>query len=43
LRWCPAGLLRTFAGWTPAQFADEMRRELALWKDLAQKTGIRID
>jgi tripartite-type tricarboxylate transporter receptor subunit TctC len=31
------------SGGTPAQFADEMRRELALWKDLAQKTGIRID
>jgi tripartite-type tricarboxylate transporter receptor subunit TctC len=31
------------SGGTPAQFADEIRRELALWKDLAQKTGIRID
>lgn len=28
---------------TPAQFADEIRRELAVWKDVAQKTGIRID
>ena len=31
------------SGGTPAQFADEIRRELALWKDLARKTGIRID
>ncbi len=28
---------------TPAQFAEEIRRELAVWKDVAQKTGIRID
>jgi tripartite-type tricarboxylate transporter receptor subunit TctC len=28
---------------TPAQFADEIKRELAVWKEVAQKTGIRID
>lgn len=28
---------------TPAEFAEEIRRELALWKEIAQKAGIRID
>jgi tripartite-type tricarboxylate transporter receptor subunit TctC len=28
---------------TSAQFAEEIRRELAVWKDVAQKTGIRIE
>lgn len=28
---------------TPEQFAEEIRRELALWRDVAKKTGIRID
>ncbi len=31
------------SGGTPAQFADEIKRELAVWKEVAQKTGIRID
>ena len=28
---------------TPAEFAAEIKRELAVWKEVAQKTGIRID
>jgi tripartite-type tricarboxylate transporter receptor subunit TctC len=27
----------------PSHFAEEIRRELALWQDVAKKTGIRID
>ena len=30
-------------GGTPEQFAAEIRRDLAVWRDLVQKTGIRID
>jgi tripartite-type tricarboxylate transporter receptor subunit TctC len=31
------------AGGTPEQFAEEIRRELAVWRDVVKKTGIRID
>ncbi len=31
------------AGGTAEQFADEIRRELAIWKDVVKQTGIRID
>jgi tripartite-type tricarboxylate transporter receptor subunit TctC len=31
------------AGGTPEQFAEEIRRELAVWKDVVKQTGIRID
>jgi tripartite-type tricarboxylate transporter receptor subunit TctC len=31
------------AGGTPEQFAEEIRRELAVWRDVAKRTGIRID
>ena len=31
------------AGSTPDQFAEEIRRELAVWRDVVKKTGIRID
>jgi hypothetical protein len=31
------------AGSTPDQFAEEIRRESAVWRDVVQKTGIRID
>ena len=30
-------------GGTPEQFAEEIKRELALWRELVQQTGIRID
>ena len=30
-------------GGTPEQFAEEIRRDLAVWRDLVRKTGIRID
>jgi tripartite-type tricarboxylate transporter receptor subunit TctC len=30
-------------GGAPEQFAAEIRRDLAVWRDLVQKTGIRID
>jgi tripartite-type tricarboxylate transporter receptor subunit TctC len=31
------------SGSTPDQFAEEIKRETALWRDVVQKTGIRID
>ncbi len=31
------------SGGTPEQFAEEIRRELAVWRDLVKQTGIRID
>jgi tripartite-type tricarboxylate transporter receptor subunit TctC len=31
------------AGGTPEQFAEEIRRELAVWRDVVKQTGIRID
>jgi tripartite-type tricarboxylate transporter receptor subunit TctC len=31
------------SGGTPEQFAADIRRDLAVWRDLVQKTGIRID
>jgi tripartite-type tricarboxylate transporter receptor subunit TctC len=31
------------SGGTPEQFAEEIRRDLAVWRDLVKKTGIRID
>ena len=31
------------SGGTPEEFAQEITRELALWKELAKQTGIRID
>ncbi len=30
-------------GGTPQQFAEEIKREFQLWKDVAQRTGIKID
>lgn len=30
-------------GGTPEQFAAEIKRELAVWRDLVKKTGIKID
>ncbi len=31
------------SGSTPQQFAEEIKRETAVWKDVVQKTGIKID
>jgi len=31
------------AGGTPEQFAEEIRREVAVWRDVVKQTGIRID
>jgi tripartite-type tricarboxylate transporter receptor subunit TctC len=31
------------AGGSPEQFAEEIRREMALWRDVVKQTGIRID
>ena len=31
------------SGSTPEQFAEEIKRETAVWRDVVQKTGIRID
>ncbi len=31
------------SGGKPEQFAEEIRRELAVWRDLVKQTGIRID
>src|SRR6266508_260206 len=31
------------SGGTPEQFAQEIRRDLAVWRGVVQKTGIRID
>ena len=30
-------------GGTPAQFAEEIKRELTLWRELVKQTGIRVD
>jgi tripartite-type tricarboxylate transporter receptor subunit TctC len=31
------------AGGTPEQLAEEIRREIAVWRDVVKQTGIRID
>jgi tripartite-type tricarboxylate transporter receptor subunit TctC len=31
------------AGGTPEQFAQEIKREMAVWREVVKQTGIRID